>query len=256
MDFNKNNMKKLITLALIIGATTLTQAQSNLVFNRVLNFSLQPQEVVTVPEGKVWKMEWGIMSGQIQILSTNQPYGTDLTTGNSNGFSVQSKDEPIWLGEGSSIAYSNTNNSNMLSVLEFNVEPISTTTGGSGGGVSADGLIFNQVINYSENAAAFQANGSATWTDTIVIPEGKVWKIMSFSVVGLRSLDNHISDCDGCTAELGNLVAYSRYISGYSPPTNQYPMFINEGAKELKVYNGSNSFNLKVSFTAVEYNIP
>lgn len=254
MDFNKNNMKKLITLALIIGATTFTQGQSNLVFNRVINFNLDFGEETTVPEGKVWKVEEvnnnGNTANELFFSNPNPEVGNPI-----NNRSYKFNDRPIWFEEGVILKGSNSGNS-PISILEFDVVPASTTTGGSGGGVSADGLIFNQVINYSENAAAFQANGSATWTDTIVIPEGKVWKIMSFSVVGLSSLDNHISDCDGCTAELGNLVAYSRYISGYSPPTNQYPMFINEGAKELKVYNGSNSFNLKVSFTAVEYNIP
>ena len=250
MDFNKN-MKKLITLALIIGATTFTQAQSNLVFNQVLNFSISPSVSATVPEGKVWKVEHSNY-GTLKVSKADVAYGAPLIEYPFN--STSANNNAIWFSEGAVLKSDGA--ASPLSILEFNVVPISTTTGGSGGGVSADGLIFNQVINYSENAAAFQANGSATWTDTIVIPEGKVWKIMSFSVVGLSSLDNHISDCDGCTAELGNLVAYSRYISGYSPPTNQYPMFINEGAKELKVYNGSNSFNLKVSFTAVEYNIP
>ena len=62
MDFN---MKKLITLALIVGAIALTQAQSNLVFNRVLNFTVSSSVSATVPEGKVWKVEHN--SGDLRI---------------------------------------------------------------------------------------------------------------------------------------------------------------------------------------------
>ena len=36
MDFNINNMKKIITLIIIICATTLIQAQGDLVFNKAL----------------------------------------------------------------------------------------------------------------------------------------------------------------------------------------------------------------------------
>ena len=241
-------MKKLITLALIIGATTLTQAQSNLVFNRVLDFTVTSSNQATVPEGKVWKLE-NFSSSSLRINKADVAYGQTI-----NNVALFSSNKPTWYSEGTVLYASSSTVS--LSILEFNVVAISSSSGGSGGGVSADGLIFSQVINYSDNAIAYNANTSATWTDTIVIPEGKVWKIMSFSVVNLSNLNNQISDCNGCIAEFDNLVAYSRYISGYSPPTNQYPMFINEGVKELKVYNGSNSFNLRVSFTAVEYNSP
>ena len=244
MDFN---MKKLITLALIVGAIALTQAQSNLVFNRVLNFTVSSSVSATVPEGKVWKVEHN--SGDLRIDKADVAYGLGISN-----VPLWNVNKPTWYSEGTVLFTSSSFSS--LSILEFNVVPISSSSGGSGGGVSADGLIFSQVINYSDNAIAYNANTSATWTDTIVIPEGKVWKIMSFSVVNLSSLNNQISDCNGCIAEFDNLVAYSRYISGYSPPTNQYPMFINEGVKELRVYNGSNSFNLRVSFTAVEYNSP
>ena len=244
MDFN---MKKLITLALIVGAIALTQAQSNLVFNRVLNFTVSSSVSATVPEGKVWKVEHN--SGDLRIDKADVAYGLGISN-----VPLWNVNKPTWYSEGTVLFTSSSFSS--LSILEFNVVPISSSSGGSGGGVSADGLIFSQVINYSDNAIAYNANTSATWTDTIVIPEGKVWKIMSFSVVNLGSQNNQISDCNGCIAEFDNLVAYSRYISGYSPPTNQYPMFINEGVKELRVYNGSNSFNLRVSFTAVEYNSP
>ena len=60
-------MKKFITLALIIGTTTFIQAQSNLVFNQVLNFNIGTGEPVTVPEGKVWKLESGISQGNVLI---------------------------------------------------------------------------------------------------------------------------------------------------------------------------------------------
>ena len=49
--------KKLTTIALIIVATTLTNAQSNLVFNQALIVELTSSTEQIVPEGKVWKVE-------------------------------------------------------------------------------------------------------------------------------------------------------------------------------------------------------
>ena len=41
MDFNINNMKKIITLIIIICATTLIQAQGDLVFNKALILEIE-----------------------------------------------------------------------------------------------------------------------------------------------------------------------------------------------------------------------
>ena len=218
-------MKKLITLALIVGATTLTQAQSNLVFNRVLNFSLQSQEVVTVPEGKVWKMEWGIMSGGIQIISTNQPYGTDLTTVNSNSFAVQSKDEPIWLGEGSSIVRSSSTAANMLSVLEFNVVPTSSSTGDSGGGVSADGFTASGIINLEFSGTNSSGNiGTKTVLGTITVPEGKIWKIISSSFGNSSNPD---------TVYLGNGYNGDIFVDDFIVSGEDRPVYLTAGSYEV-----------------------
>ena len=100
-------MKKFITLALIIGTTTFIQAQSNLVFNQVLNFNIGTRESVTVPEGKVWKLESGISQGDVLISSINQEYGNNLDSSNMDPFSLQVYNMPMWLGQGTTLTLIN-----------------------------------------------------------------------------------------------------------------------------------------------------
>jgi len=174
-------MKKLITLALIISATTFTQAQSNLVFNQVLNFNIGIGETVTVPDGKAWKLESAISVGNVLISSTNQEYGNNLDSSNVAGYPAQTYPRPLWLGQGTSLTYNNSSVNNYLSILEFNVEPISTTTGGSGGGVSADGFTAIGIVN-------IQFNDSRPAIDnhlmgTITVPEGEIWKITDANIL-------------------------------------------------------------------------
>lgn len=119
--------KKLITLALIIGTTTFIQAQSNLVFNKVLNFNIGLAETVTVPDGKAWKLESGVSQGSILISSTNQEYGNNLDSSNMDDYSLQAYEKPLWLGQGTSLTYNGSTSYNYLSILEFNVVPISSS---------------------------------------------------------------------------------------------------------------------------------
>jgi hypothetical protein len=109
MDFN---IKKLITLALIIGVTTLTQAQSNLVFNRVLNFTVTSQVQATVPEGKVWKV--------VNMFFADDPLWVSLKI-NSGSRYIHYGFNPFWLPQGTTIK----NNGNFdveLNIIEFNTD--------------------------------------------------------------------------------------------------------------------------------------
>ena len=81
MDFNKNNMKKIITLIIIICANTFIQAQGDLVFNKAL--ILEIGAPITVPEGKVWKVQ-------------GTDGGTDVSVNNSNFRLYQG----LWMPEG------------------------------------------------------------------------------------------------------------------------------------------------------------
>jgi uncharacterized protein (TIGR02145 family) len=126
-------MKKFITLALIIGTTTFIQAQSNLVFNQVLNFNIGTGEPVTVPEGKVWKLESGISQGNVLISSINQEYGNNLDSSNMDAYSLQAYNMPMWLGQGTTLTliYNGSTGDNFLSILEFNVVPLSSSSSSS-----------------------------------------------------------------------------------------------------------------------------
>lgn len=166
-------MKKLITLALIIGATTLTQAQSNLVFNQVLilDFTNNAAEPYIVPEGKVWKVESATLG------STFKVDGNTWTMGDLGSYRMG----PIWIPENSALS-GGSSDADFISVLEFNVVPISTTTGDSGGGVSADGFTASGIINLAFSGTNSSGNiGTKTVLGTITVPEGKIWKIISSS---------------------------------------------------------------------------
>ena len=110
-------MKKLIFIALLI-APLLNHAQSELVLNKVLLVKLTAGGV-TVPAGKVWKVEHSI---------------TSLTPGTSDYFTINDDEYyvshrtgttfPIWLPAGTIVKTGR--NIETLSVLEFNLVSLST----------------------------------------------------------------------------------------------------------------------------------
>lgn len=178
MDFKTNNMKKIIALALIIGTTTFIQAQSNLVFNQVLNFNIGLGEAVTVPDGKAWKLESGISQGNFVITSTNQEYGNNLDSSNMPANALQTLTKPLWLGQGTSLTLFNAaTDDNYLSILEFNVVPTSSSVTSNSGftGVSShiDTYYFNEEFIIS-NAEA----GDFKDLNSITVPEGQIWKVI------------------------------------------------------------------------------
>ena len=169
-------MKKLITLALIISATTFTQAQSNLVFNRVLNFTVLSNVPVTVPEGKVWKVEHA--NAPISATNTDVPYGV---LDNSTYNTTQSNQSAIWFSEGTVLAPSQGSGV-VLSILEFNIVPTSSSSGGSGGGgVSSDGFAAIGIVNIQFNDS--RAGIDNHLMGTITVPEGEIWKITDASIM-------------------------------------------------------------------------
>ena len=244
-------MKKLITLALIVGAIALTQAQSNLVFNRVLNFTVSSSVSATVPEGKVWKVEHN--SGDLRIDKADVAYGQTI---NNVGL-YSNYGNPTWYSEGTVLSTSSSSAS--LSILEFNVEPISSSSGGSGGGLSSEGLKFSQVINYS-GTYNFPTTYNGHIYETFEIPEGKVWKITSVTVAkmnGVTSIyDTAVRPSREVGVQLGGIVIHLVSGGGAAyPEVNPInDTWINSGSKELFVTGYGD--NIKVSFTAIEYTIP
>lgn len=109
-------MKKLITLALIIGTTTFIEAQSNLVFNQAIILELGAG--ATVPEGKVWKVTYGTSGYTFDV--NGQPW--------SIGVLGSHKATPLWFPEGSVFTRNTgSNRLEFLNILEFNVVPISSS---------------------------------------------------------------------------------------------------------------------------------
>ena len=251
MDFNKNNMKKFITLALIISATTFTQAQSNLVFNQALVLNLTTTGT-TVPSGKVWKVE--------------SADGNYIDVNNSNWNLVMNgsyKNIPVWFPEDTLIKLSTTTSSQgnvrafRLSVLEFNVVPASTTTGGSGGGVSADGLIFSQVINISFPGSEFTnplPNSTSIYriAGQITVPDGKVWKINDVQTYRESGGGNPNTTTLSCNVRLGEYF--------FNTPTETRKGVYLKSGIHIVTFNISPGFSTsagsvnKVTINAIEYN--
>ena len=255
-------MKRLTYLLIFVAS--LGYSQSNLVFNRVLNFRLTPgngtvtpAQTATVPDGKVWKIESydrdGAGSIRVGFEIQNPEYGSTITLGSYST-------TPIWLQEGTILKA--TTDGIFFSVLEFDVVPVSTTSTGSGG-LSSEGLEFNQVINYSNNVIV---GGYGEIIDVLEVPQGKVWKITRVTILGRTSSSTAPGaqyrpyDVDQISVELGGINLFYRPTnSGYSNSSfENYPVWINSGTKDLVVgkYDGSSSSSFKITLSAIEYNIP
>lgn len=242
-------MKRLTYLLIFVAS--FGYSQNNLVFNKVLNFRLTTNQTATVPADKAWKIEG---NPGIQFTSPNPEYGI------SNG-SYSATDDVVWLAEGTTITGSTDPS---LSILEFDVVPVSTTSTSSGG-LSSEGLQFSRVINYSDDHRFPTSN--LFWHDyePIEIPEGKVWKITSINVSSMSiSLNPDVSPYmyrphDQTFVTIGDIISvYEEGTNGYGayPYNNRSEeIWLNEGLKTIKVTNGD-SEKIRLTFTAIEYNIP
>ena len=243
-------MKKLITLALIIGATTFTQAQSNLVFNQVILLELSNGSETTVPEGKVWKVTYG-QGGTIFKVN-----GENWTVGVLGSH----KNTPIWFpAESVFTKYIGSNSINVLNILEFNVVAISSSSGGSGGGVSADGLVFSGIIN--QFIPTSSVTGIGTVAGSFAVPEGKIWKINNITHKKIAPQGDIVSLNGTLNISMDGVPIYS--ISGgvnalTSATSNN---ILTTGTYELKWYPGNGAggpfyCGTNTHLVAIEYNIP
>lgn len=180
-------MRKYIIFFTLICSSIFIEAQNNLVFNRVLNFSV-PNAGVTVPDGKAWKIENGSSNVWLSLTTTNTPYGDDL---NSEDFPQQFQigditDKPIWISEGTLLK--NYSSQAFISILEFDVVPISSSSGSSsgGGGVSADGLVFEEAITQTLTQTGTLNSNTRSFGE-IVVPENRILKIISVSTYTLST---------------------------------------------------------------------
>ena len=225
-------MKKLITLALIISATTFIQAQSNLVFNQVILLELSNGLETTVPEGKVWKVTYG-QGGTIFKVN-----GENWTVGVLGSH----KNTPIWFpAESVFTKYIGSNSINVLNILEFNVVAISSGGGGSGGGgVSSDGFAAIGIVDIEFNDTT--AGTSNHLMGTITVPEGEIWKITDVSI--LHSNVPFGSSTGGgnylVTRATYTFIGTHQFIGDYT--SNRTARYLAEGSYEVRSWeaNGLN----------------
>ena len=105
-------MRKYFFVIITLAFAAQVNAQSNLVFNQVLNFVVTTSSSVTVPEGKVWKIERN--SYALEASKQEVDYGIGL---NDAYYFEQTNRNALWFAEGTTIkAHSNDTS---LSILEF-----------------------------------------------------------------------------------------------------------------------------------------
>ena len=174
-------MKKYFLITLILALTAQINAQSNLVFNQVLDFRIDSGSPVTVPQGKVWKVEF-VKGSQLIASKENVSYGVALNSTNFGNPGLGSS--AVWFSEGTVLSPS-TPIGMGISILEFNVVPISSSSGSSfgGGGVGSDGFVASgNIINLEFTGTNTSNNvGTVTLIGSITIPDGKIWKFNSYS---------------------------------------------------------------------------
>tara|TARA_A100001011_G_scaffold359638_1_gene406288 strand:+ start:682 stop:1824 length:1143 start_codon:yes stop_codon:yes gene_type:complete len=131
MDFNNSKMKT--SLLILISFLTITaHSQNNLFFDEVklIRFSTQPS--VTVPSGKVWKIVGSDLEGTNQSVNININGEPFFLSGVNTGVNNQ-----IWLPEGTVVSRGTASNSSgaqmssTISVIQYAVIPISSSTTGS-----------------------------------------------------------------------------------------------------------------------------
>lgn len=209
-------MKRLTYLLIFVAS--LGYSQSNLIFNQVINESLPIGVQLTVPVGKVWKIT--MMNNNVKINGVETYWNVHKIT------------TPVWLGEGN-IIEGLTNPNPILSIIEFNVVPTSTTTGGSGGGVSADGFTAIGIVNIQFNDS--RAGIDNHLMGTITVPEGEIWKITDACI--LRSSAPFGSYNNGGNYLLSS-VTYT-FIGNHQFPTpnggnNRPARYLTEGSYEVR----------------------
>ena len=111
----------LISIALLCSSVAMSQEETALKFNQVLFVELIPDELIIVPEGKVWKITSAIyeLTGSTNMVHFKinsidvdiYRYFAQVTTSHSNNL-------PIWVPQGSIIE--SGFKVDALSIIEFN----------------------------------------------------------------------------------------------------------------------------------------
>jgi hypothetical protein len=116
-------MKSLI-LALFSVLGSQLYSQGNLQFNQVLNieFASTGSTAVTVPAGKVWKLE-NCMLTSINNYACMVFNGTTYYLRQHNTSSSAWDNFPFWFGSGKTVTFGGGCSPGIVSIIEFNVVP-------------------------------------------------------------------------------------------------------------------------------------
>ena len=129
-------------------------------------------------------------------------------------------------------------------------------------------LQFNRVVESSNDVVVNSKNGGSstnrgyTIIETINIPENKVWKVTSFSIMkysepyqaGIYVDIYDLEECVKCAAKMGGIAVFSHQTGGYTTNNKLFPIWFSSGDKELMVV-AHDGGRFLVSFSAIEFNI-
>lgn len=175
-------MKKIVILILLSCLNNIIYGQNNLSFSQAMIIDLPAvNPPLTVPPNKVWKIE---------AIAQNSA-GNPRFTINDLEFEKGADSGPIWLNSGNTIKQGGGSPVAVrASILEFDVS--SSSSGGTGSSVSAEGLAFAGVVNEVLNISISQGMG----TGSIVVPSDKIYKITSANAVIYSTVTGQLSASD------------------------------------------------------------
>jgi len=132
-------MKKIIIITVLLFAVNTIKAQGNLQFNEVKNiditgvlplgYELNTIGSITVPSGKVWKIESVFSFENTPPISVNALSGSSGTSTLIGNHKASNNGSPIWLSPGNYLIKCVTGGGlnvsvlTSISALEFNVTP-------------------------------------------------------------------------------------------------------------------------------------
>ena len=101
-----------------------SKAQGNLQFNQVLNveFTSTVSTTLTVPNGKVWKLE-NLVMNSLNNYACFIYNGTTYYLRQHNTSSSSWDNFPFWIGSGKTITFGAGCSGGMISIIEFNIVP-------------------------------------------------------------------------------------------------------------------------------------
>ena len=173
-------MKNIFFLTFILIPTLFVEAQNNLVFNEVLNFKVIPGAEVIVPENKVWKVEY-LNTNDLRASNTETAYGVNLN--NTSIIENISGGNAIWFSAGTILTSPNVES--IVSILEFNVVPISSSGDGSGGGSSGSGSSNGSLPGDDYTPGESITDGDGNTYETVVV-NGQTWTTTNLNVSAYR----------------------------------------------------------------------